>query len=194
MPTRKKPAAPIAETVMTRRVVACRPQTDLAHVARLMWENDCGCVPVVDGEDRVIGLVTDRDACMSAQFRGQPLRELTAGECMATEIACAAPGDSAVQLAQRMGERGVRRLPVTDPDGRLLGIVAVSDLFRALTGAGATARRELEKALLGALTRLTASRTPEVLEPAPRSAGTRAKRPSSGKGKSTRKPGRRARK
>jgi CBS domain-containing protein len=49
------------EDVMTRRVVAARADTDLSHVARLMWDNDCGSVPVVDAEDKVVGILTDRD-------------------------------------------------------------------------------------------------------------------------------------
>lgn len=198
MPTKKIASrTPTAETLMTRRVVACRAHTDLAHVARLMWENDCGIVPVVDGEDRVIGVVTDRDVCMSAQFRGLPLRDLTAGECLAAEVVTAAPDDTGEALAARMAARGVRRLPVVDPDGRLLGLVALSDLFRGLAGAGATARRDLEKALLTALTTLTASRTPEVVEPAPeaerKKARSRPARTAAGKAKARKKAGKRAR-
>ena len=87
------------EDVMTRRVVAARADTDLAHVARLMWENDCGSVPVVDAEDKVVGMVTDRDACMGAYFNGRSLRELRAAGCMASEMTTCRPEDRCIGAA-----------------------------------------------------------------------------------------------
>src|SRR5688572_14331171 len=102
------------EDVMTRRVVAARADTDLAHVARLMWENDCGSVPVVDAEDKVVGMVTDRDACMGAYFNGRSLRDLRAAGCMASEMTTCRPQDRVTEIVEIMGARRVRRIPVTD--------------------------------------------------------------------------------
>src|SRR5262245_37030926 len=102
------------EDVMTRRVVAARADTDLSHVARLMWDNDCGCVPVVGAEGKVVGVLTDRDLCMSANFSGKPLRELRAASCMASEIASCRPGDAPLAAAKLMSARRVRRILVTD--------------------------------------------------------------------------------
>src|SRR5262245_28720058 len=119
------------EELMTRRVVAARADTDLAHVARLMWDNDCGCVPVVDAEDKVVGIVTDRDVCMSAYFGGRELRELRASGCMASELLTCRPGEPAANVVRRMGERKVRRALVTDEQGHLVGLVSLGDLFNA---------------------------------------------------------------
>jgi CBS domain-containing protein len=161
------------EELMTRRVVACRPETDLAHVARLMWENDCGCVPVVDAEDRVVGIVTDRDICMGAQFQGRPLSELRASACMASAVTSCRPTDSAESVARLMGEKRVRRIPVTDAGGRLLGIVSVGDFF----GAGARkASKELQGAIVVGLTAIYASPARDEIVPAAPAAGDRVQR------------------
>jgi CBS domain-containing protein len=160
-----KPAMKI-EDVMTRRVVAARADTDLSHVARLMWDNDCGTVPVVDAEDRVVGILTDRDLSMSANFSGKALRELRAASCMASEIESARPSETLMSVAERMGARRVRRIPVTDDGGRLVGIVSVGDLLAAAARAGAKERKELHGALLTALTLICARPAPEQVPPA----------------------------
>jgi CBS domain-containing protein len=71
--------------VMTPNVQACRPGDSLDYAARLMWRNDCGCVPVCAAGDGggSIGVITDRDICMCALFRGLPLLQLTVGEAIA---------------------------------------------------------------------------------------------------------------
>jgi predicted transcriptional regulator len=64
------------EQVMKQAVQACRRGDALNTAAQIMWEHDCGCVPVVDTENRVIGMITDRDICMAAYTRGEPLQTL----------------------------------------------------------------------------------------------------------------------
>jgi len=150
------------EDVMTRRVVAARADTDLAHVARLMWDNDCGSVPVVDAEDKLVGILTDRDGFMHAGHQGRALRELRAGGCMAGDVLTCHPGDSLVQVARQMGARKVRRVPVTDDGGRLVGLVSVGDLLCATTAAAAKDRKALQAALLEALTIICAHPREEV--------------------------------
>ncbi len=140
------------EDVMTRRVVAARADTELAHVARLMWDNDCGSVPVVDAEDKVVGILTDRDVCMGANFSGRTLRELRAASCMASEVVTCRAGDTVANVAKLMGTKKVRRVPVTDPAGRLLGLVSVGDILNAAERAPAKERKQLQAALLEALT------------------------------------------
>jgi len=154
------------EDVMTRRVVACRADTDLAHVARLMWENDCGAVPVVDAEDRVVGILTDRDLSMTAHFQGRALRELKAEACMAREVATSRPDAPVAELIELMAERRVRRIPITDEGGRLLGLVSLGDLFGAAEHAGDKKRKLLHAALIDALARISAHPVREDIAPA----------------------------
>lgn len=116
------------EKLMTRNPVSCTPEDDLSVPARLMWEADCGCVPVVDRDRRVVGMVTDRDVCMAAYTQGRPLREMRVGEVMSNKVhACRMADD--LEVAERMMKtRQVRRLPVLDTDERLVGMLSLNDL------------------------------------------------------------------
>jgi len=77
-----------AEKIMTREVASCRPDDTLNDAARIMWERDCGFVPVTaeDSGGRVVGIVTDRDLCMAAYTRGQRLADIRVGEVMSTGV------------------------------------------------------------------------------------------------------------
>lgn len=118
------------EELMTKQVVACRTEDTLARAAQIMWEHDCGAVPVVDDAMRVVGMVTDRDGFMAAYTQGRRLDDVSVGTAMSRRIfVCHA--DSQVQTAElMMREARVHRLPVVDAERRLVGIVALADLAR----------------------------------------------------------------
>jgi CBS domain-containing protein len=121
------------DEVMTPEAVFCRSTDTLAHAAQLMWDHDCGCVPVVDDERRVVGMITDRDACMAALHSGRPLRDLPVSQAMAREPVTVRPRDRIEEAQDLMRRARVRRLPVTDGEGRLVGILSLHDLARAAT-------------------------------------------------------------
>jgi len=154
------------EDLMTRRVVAARADTELAHVARLMWDNDCGSVPVVDAEDKVVGILTDRDVCMGAHFSGRALRELRAASCMASELVTCRPNDSVETVVKLMGTKKVRRVPVTDSAGRLVGLVSVGDLLGAAARAATKDKKPIHAALIEALTAICERPRNEEVAPA----------------------------
>ena len=81
--------------VMTGDAVYCRAQDDLGRVAQILWDRDCGCVPVVDAEERVVGMVTDRDVCMAAFMRPAPLGQLRVEDHMSRPVRTCAADDSA---------------------------------------------------------------------------------------------------
>ncbi len=120
------------ERLMTKDVSTCTPEDSVARAAQIMWERDCGCVPVVasDGERRVVGMITDRDICMAAYTKGKTLDAVRVEEAMARRgITCGAadaPGDA----QRRMVEAQVRRLPIIDKEGNLLGLLSLCDLAR----------------------------------------------------------------
>jgi CBS domain-containing protein len=120
------------EELMTKSLRTCRPDDTLSQAARIMWEADCGAVPVVsgDGEGRVVGIVTDRDACMAAYTRGQALEQLHVREAMATDLRCCRPSDTLAEAETAMRSAQVRRLPVVDESGHLVGLVSLADLAR----------------------------------------------------------------
>jgi CBS domain-containing protein len=121
------------ETIMSRRVHHCRPDHTLDFAAARMWEHDCGSLPVCvadDGEPRVIGMLTDRDVCMAALFQGKPLHELKVADAMSRAVSISRPDDRPLDVELLMRERRIRRVPVADDGGALVGIVSLADLAR----------------------------------------------------------------
>jgi CBS domain-containing protein len=117
--------------VMTAHPVTCRPDDSLREAAGLMWERDVGCLPVVDGDGRLLGILTDRDVCMSAFARDAPLSAIAVTVAMAERVYACAADDPAELAAHVMAAQGVRRLPVLDATGRLIGIVSLDALAGA---------------------------------------------------------------
>jgi len=118
------------ESLMTRDVKTCTADDSLDVAARAMWENDCGCVPVVDADGGVIGMLTDRDICMAAYTQGAALSALQVGPSMATTVYSCKPKDSPATAENLMRTHRIRRLPVIGANGRLVGILSLNDLAR----------------------------------------------------------------
>jgi CBS-domain-containing membrane protein len=120
------------ENLMSRQIATCTPQDSLEHAARLMWDHDCGFLPVctTNGSSRLLGVITDRDICMCALFQGKALHELQFDAAMAREVLTCKPHDSLIDAEAKMSEEQIRRLPVVSDDGTLLGIVSMADLAR----------------------------------------------------------------
>jgi CBS domain-containing protein len=114
--------------VMTRDVEACGPEADLASAAAIMWRRDCGAAPVVDGDGRVVGMITDRDICMALATRGQPATEVKVGEVMSHPVQACTTVDDVKEALEVMRRDQLRRLPVVDSAGRLAGILSLSDV------------------------------------------------------------------
>jgi CBS domain-containing protein len=105
-----------------------------------LWEADCGAVPITDAEGRLVGIITDRDLCMASYTRGQPLWACTVASVMSKASHVCRPSDTVERVAEVMREHQVRRVPIVEPDGRLLGIVSLADLARFVHSSGATGR------------------------------------------------------
>jgi CBS domain-containing protein len=116
--------------VMTTAVKSCSTNDNLQRAAQIMWENDCGIVPVVDGDGCVVGMITDRDICMAAYTRGQLLWQIPVSSTMAKEVHGVHEHDPLAAAEALMRRVQVRRLPVIDGDGRLRGILSMNDLAR----------------------------------------------------------------
>lgn len=117
------------QEIMTTEVGNCGLETNLAAVARIMWERDCGAVPVLDHEGRAIGILTDRDICMALTTRNHLASELTAGDVISGTIQTCAPEDAVGKALQTMRDAQLRRLPVVDADGKLKGILSINDII-----------------------------------------------------------------
>jgi CBS domain-containing protein len=110
---------------------SCRPETNLAAIAAIMWEQDCGVVPVVDEAGRVVGVVTDRDICMAVGTRGQLASQIAAGQVMSGKAHTCRLTDDPRTALRTMSAGSVRRLPVVDEKGNLAGMVSLTDLVLA---------------------------------------------------------------
>ncbi len=120
------------EKLMTRNVKVCRRDDSLNAAAQLMWENDCGCVPVIstNGDGAVVGMLTDRDVCIAAYTQGKPLWQIPVTTAMAHKVIACAPDDELERAEALMRENQVRRLPVIDNKGVLQGIISLNDIAR----------------------------------------------------------------
>jgi len=114
--------------VTTRDVQSCSPDTDLATAAKIMWDSDCGVVPIVNEDRKVLGMLTDRDICIATATRAARPSDLRAGDVMSEAIATCRVDDDMNAALKTMKERRVRRLPVLDAEGRLAGILSLNDL------------------------------------------------------------------
>lgn len=116
--------------IMSKPVLTCRPSDALDTAARLMWEHDCGAVPVTGDDGKVVGVITDRDICMATYTKGRAPHDIAVGDAMAKRVfSCRA--DDAVEVAETiMRERQVRRVPVVDRNNRPVGLISLNDLAR----------------------------------------------------------------
>jgi CBS domain-containing protein len=117
------------QDIMTASVASCTPDANLQEIAGQMIASDCGAIPVIDPQSkRAIGIVTDRDIVCRAVAKGQDPRALRAQDVMTTPVATV-PCDASVQdcLAE-MEASQIRRMLVTDKNGRLCGVVAQADI------------------------------------------------------------------
>lgn len=119
------------EEIMTTEVKCCTADATLAEAARLMWEKDCGCMPVCSGDGRVIGMITDRDICMAAWMKGRALHELRVDDAMAHGIVSCRELDPLALVETQMQKHQLHRLPVLDENDRLVGIVSLADIVRS---------------------------------------------------------------
>lgn len=116
------------QQLMSHQVCVCRPDDSLEKAARLMWEHDIGAVVVVNDACRAVAMLTDRDACMAAYTKGRPLFAIPVREAMSKGVFTVRAEQLIEQAQVVMREHQVRRVPVTDADGRLIGILSQNDL------------------------------------------------------------------
>jgi CBS domain-containing protein len=139
-------------SLMTTHVRTCRADDSLVHAAQLMWESDCGAVPVVQYET-VVGVITDRDICMASYTQGKRLGDIRVDSAMSKALFSCGPDESIGAALATMGDRRVRRLPVLNEKGELLGIISISDVTR---WARSQTNPSIEAALTDALAAISA--------------------------------------
>jgi CBS domain-containing protein len=116
------------QDVMTHDVKACFPETNLAAAAALMWQNDCGILPVVVNGGNAVGVITDRDIAIAVGTRGRSPQDIRVDEVIHGPVLACAPDDEVHTALMIMRKDKVRRLPVLSDDGVLRGILSLNDV------------------------------------------------------------------
>lgn len=117
--------------LIQRDVATCTVHESLEHAAQQMWDRDLGCLPVIDEQGHVAGMVTDRDICMAAYTQGAPLRAIPVTTAMAKHVFSCTEHDEVEAVERVMREHQIRRMPVIDDQGHPVGIVSLNDIARA---------------------------------------------------------------
>lgn len=145
-----------AREIMTREVVVVRPDTPLAEVAAIMGRQGISGVPVVDQNGQVAGVISEKDfltqmglaepknfmslvaSCLKSKgCVALPIQQREAADLMTSPAVTVGPETSVKDIAALFTAKGINRVPVTDADGRLLGLVSRGDIVKAAMGGGA---------------------------------------------------------
>jgi CBS domain-containing protein len=137
---------------MRRRVYACSPEDTLARAAQLMWEKDLGCFVVCGPDRKALAMLTDRDISMAAFMQWKHLAEASVESAMSRHLCACSPDDDLGQAEELMRVNQVRRLPVVDEQGVLIGLLSLGDVARYVRqhsprGASTDAQQRLAETL-----------------------------------------------
>lgn len=135
--------------IMTENPAHAMPDTSLQEIAKMMVENDCGCIPIIEGSDAKtpVGMITDRDIVVRSVAENQNPLELKAGDIMSVEIVTVTPETSVEECCNIMETKQIRRVAVVDENGELCGMVAQADIaINASTDKTAEVVQEVSKA------------------------------------------------
>lgn len=118
-------------SVMTANPACCQRDTPLPQVAQMMIDHDCGQIPVVDAGNKPVGVVTDRDIAVRIVAPGKNPASATAADAMTTPCLSVTDATSLADCLCLMEAEQVRRVPVVDDAGALVGIVSIADIALA---------------------------------------------------------------
>jgi CBS domain-containing protein len=121
-------AKPITD-VMSANPCAIDASKPVAYAAKMMKEEDVGLAPIVEG-DRLVGALTDRDIVTRVVAEGRDPQSVTVREVASTELVTVDPQQDLDEALRLMASHQVRRLPVVEEDGRLVGVLAQADVAR----------------------------------------------------------------
>ena len=107
----------------------CDLNASLADAAKMMWDNDCGVLPVLKDGKEVVGLITDRDICMGVAIRDCNPSSISVEEVITGAVYSVAPDDDVQKALEVMHDHKIRRVPVVAPEGQLKGMLSLNDVI-----------------------------------------------------------------
>jgi CBS domain-containing protein len=129
--------------VMMRTPASCGAATNLGAAVEILWNRNCGILPITNSQGKVIGVVTDRDLCIALGTRNRLPGEVTVGQVVSGEVFTCKPDDDIRDALNTIALEKVRRLPVVNDAGQLEGILSMDDVVRHSEGGIAGATSEL---------------------------------------------------
>ena len=117
------------DRIMNRDVAALEPKSSLLEAGKLMREDDVGCIIVVNEKRKPIGILTDRDLVIRGVATGEVPGEASVDSAMTPHPFTVKTGEPIMLVARKMADKGVRRVPVVDDGGAVVGLVSVDDLL-----------------------------------------------------------------
>jgi CBS domain-containing protein len=115
--------------IMTQSAVCCSADTNVGAAVELMWLRNCGMLPVVGIDRKLLGVVTDRDICIAMGTRNRLAGELSVGEIATKNVFTCKPDDEIHEALNTMANKQVRRLPVVNDQGIPQGILSMDDVI-----------------------------------------------------------------
>jgi len=114
---------------MVTDVSVCRPEDNLAEIAAVMWDSRCGALPVVDAEERVISMITDRDVAIALGTRNLRASDVLVKDVAPPRVFTCLDHDEMSFALTTMVSQNVRRLPVVNDQGKLVGLISIDDFL-----------------------------------------------------------------
>ncbi len=127
------------QDVMTEKPVCCAPDETVQRAAQLMRQQNVGPIPVCDQSKRCVGIITDRDIAVKVVAEGRDPVRTPVSEIMTREVFSCRPADDVQAAIETMERQQVRRIPVVDDNGRVLGIISQADIATRLRAPDKTA-------------------------------------------------------
>lgn len=121
-----------AQSIMTSNVFCVGSEKSLRDAAKLMWEHNCGSIPVVGEGNRLVSMITDRDIAMAAYLNGAPLETIPLSVAQSKQLVSCKPDDDIKDVQQMMQTYQKHRIPVVNKEGEPVGIISLNDIACAL--------------------------------------------------------------
>lgn len=146
--------------VMTWTAASCYADMNLAEAVEIMWNRNCGFLPIVDAQEKVLGVITDRDICIALGTRNRLPGEISVKDVATKGLYCCNLDDDVRSALQTMTRARVRRLPAISDAGKLEGVLSMDDVVFH-TELGNSTGELLAKDVVDALKKIYSSPLPQ---------------------------------
>jgi CBS domain-containing protein len=150
---------------MTQPARTCTAETSVAVAGQRMHEGLCGVLPVIDPRGKLVGVVTDRDLLLATTGSRRSASNVSVREAMTADVVACSPNEDVTAALATMRSRGLRRLPVVDPNGHLIGVLSIDDLVRWGVSADGVTAADIVDTLKAIITRRAPAVELEPVEP-----------------------------